>query len=128
MRWLVPFLLLASTASAERRPTFMATTSYEHCQESTAFACNRRDANGNTYGTAHTFTTCERIVFQPDGTFTRQGGRQLMTGHEGTYRIFAGKVKMRFDAEPGLPSHSLELALSPDGTTLGSMKRIVTTR
>jgi hypothetical protein len=115
-------LLLASTASAERRPTFMATTTYMSCHKETMFACGKIDAAGHRYGTAHEVERCESYVFHPDGTFVARGLPNL----EGTYRIFAGKLKMTFEpAFEGDKPHTTELVLSPDGTLLGEMKRVV---
>jgi hypothetical protein len=111
-------LLTASAASAQPRPrpTFSATTSYESCTTSWAFACGKRDSAGNTYGTAEQRTHCERYVFQPDGTYTN--------GHErGTYKIVNDTMKLvrRIDDNR---EHPFELVLSADGATLGTMKRL----
>ena len=95
----------------------MATTAYERCQTTYAFACGRGQG-AHRYGTAHESKICERYVFLPDGTYTSTT-RSLPQHHEGTYRIFAGKVRLvPDDAEP------FELALSFDGTKLRDMKRL----
>jgi hypothetical protein len=130
MRWLLVLMIAstASTAYAERRPTFMATTTYQSCHKETMLACGMIDAAGNRYGTAHELERCESYVFQPDGTFTTHG---MMLEPEGTYRIFAGKVTLVFDNQPDLPVRSVKartlvVDLSPDGSLLGDMKRLVT--
>ncbi len=112
-------LLLAATAAAQPTPppTFSATTSFESCSKSWAFACNKPDGRGGTYGTAHQRTHCERYTFQPDGTFTN--------GYErGTYKIIKGKVKMTTPSSGGGKATTFELVLAPDGTSLGNLKRL----
>jgi hypothetical protein len=112
-------LLLAATAAAQPKPapTFSATTSFESCSKSWAFACGKPDGRGGTYGTAHERTHCERYTFQPDGTFT--------SGFErGTYKIVKGTVKMSTPNSDGGKPYTFELVLAADGTSLGSMKRL----
>ncbi len=117
-RILLTLSLLAATAAAQPRPrpTFAATTGYEACSTSWAFACGMRDSAGNKYGTAREVTHCERYVFQPDGTFTTDFDR-------GTYKIVKGTVKLVMTNDDG-SEHRFELVLSPDGATLGGMKRL----
>ncbi|MBA3457941.1 MAG: hypothetical protein H0T42_32965 [Deltaproteobacteria bacterium] len=111
-------LLTATAASAQPRPrpTFSATTSFESCSKSWAFACGKRDSGGQTYGTAHEMTHCERYVFQPDGTFSSSFER-------GTYTIVNTTVTIVTRNDDG-SEHKVELSLSADGATLGSMKRL----
>lgn len=112
-------LLLTATAAAQPtpRPTFSATTSFESCSTSWAFACNKPDGNGGTYGTAHQRTQCHRYTFQPDGTFTN--------GYErGTYKIVKDTVKMTTPSSGGGKASTFDLVLTPDGTSLGNMKRL----
>jgi len=112
-------LLVTATAYAQPRPrpTFTTTTSYQSCTTTWAFACGMRDSGGNKYGTAHQKTHCERYVFQPDGTFTTAFER-------GTYKIVKGTVKLVMTNDDG-SEHGFELVLSPDGATLGGMKRLM---
>ena len=115
---LVLTLLTATAASALPRPraTFAATTSYESCSTSWAFACGKRDSAGNTYGTRDEMTHCERYVFKTDGTFKN--------GFEtGTYKIVNHTVKLVTPNDDGTV-HSFALVLSRDGATLGRMKRV----
>lgn len=117
-RMLLTLSLLAATSSAQPRPrpTFPATTSYEACTKSWAFACGMRDSAGNKFGTAREITHCERYVFQPDGTF--------QTGFDrGTYKIVDTTVKLIMRNDDG-SEHRFELVLSPDGATLGGLKRV----
>jgi hypothetical protein len=113
--------LLSSMAAADRRqgPTFQATTTYEHCQITWAHACGMRDSNGMRYGTAHAQRVCERYTFRPDGTFSQRDSFGRTRTSEGTYRIFAGRVLITPDDDK-----AFELALSPDGTQLGLLKRL----
>jgi hypothetical protein len=123
-RILLGFLLLATLALAahanpRQRPTFASATVYQHCQTTWMFACGKRDASGQTYGTAHERNHCERYVFQADGTFTSTGTFDFS---EGTYRIFAGKVRITPAADETI--RPFELALSPDGSKLGNFTRL----
>ncbi len=95
-------------------PTFMQATTYQACQKTTEFACAFGDRH---YGTAREVEMCERYEFHPDGTYTSSG---LLLQQDGTYFIFAGKVTLTDD------ERTFELALSPDGTTLGNLHEITT--
>jgi hypothetical protein len=101
-------------------PTFQKTTTYQACHQTTVFACGMMRGN-QRYGTAHERKVCERYEFHPDGTFTSSGA--ALSGREGTYVIFAGKVQITpDDAKP------FELTLSPDGMLLGGLKRLPSSR
>lgn len=99
----------------------MAPTTYERCQTITMFACGRIDAAGHRYGTAHERKECTRMTFHPDGTVVQRG--DFEREDHGTYRIFAGKLRIAFEGQP-----AFELALSPDGMKLGDWSRKVTAR
>jgi len=123
---LILSLLLAATATAQPTPrskpatTVGTTTSYEGCTKSWAFACNKPDGRGGRYGTAHEMTHCERYTLQPDGTFTT---RRQVGGSAGTYTIVKNTVTFTSPNQDGT-THRFELVLAPDGSTLGTMKRL----
>lgn len=96
---LLTLLATLSVASAQPRPrpTFAATTSFDSCAKSWAFACGMRTADGQTYGTAKEMTHCERYVFQPDGSFSSSHDR-------GTYKIVNKKLELVTRSDDGSTS------------------------
>ncbi len=101
---------------------FKAATSFEHITTSTAFACNKRDPSGRTFGTAHETTHRSVYVFFADGTATVDSGFGL--SNHATYSIKNRKLSIVHLDDSGLPAHEQVLELSKDGQRLGAMTRL----
>jgi hypothetical protein len=120
MKTLAALLLMWATAFAQPSPQgFTRPTSFEGCTKSWAFACGMRDSAGHRYGTAKEMTHCEKYTFLPNGTYTVSGN---MIATSGTYRVIGKTVRLTTTNDDGTTS-SFDLALSTDGSTLGTMKR-----
>ncbi len=62
---------------------------------------------------------CESYTFLPNGTYSVSG---RMMSSSGTYRVIGKTVRLTEKNDDGTTS-SFDLALSTDGSTLGTMRR-----
>jgi hypothetical protein len=124
-------LLVSSVAAAQPAPkpappkpvvNFGTPTTFEGCTTSWAFACGMRDGNGQTFGTAHQMKHCEKYTFQPNGTYSVLGDFGI--ANTGTYKIIGSTVKLVPTNQDGTKGTAFDLALSADGKTLGTMKKL----
>lgn len=115
--------VVSATAFAQPGPQrFTKSTSFQSCSTSWAFACGKRDASGRTFGTAHEVKRCYKYTFEPNGTYASIGD---IGGTEyGTYKMIGGTVRMTPNSQNGTPAKSFDLALSPDGNSLGTMTKL----
>lgn len=121
-RLAVACLLISTTALAQPAPRgFSAETSFEGCTTSWAFACGKRDASGQRFGTAHPRRHCESFTFRPDGTYRAQSIYKFSVG--GTYQIIGATVRLLPTNVDGTRGPAFDLPLAPDGSTLGTLQR-----
>ncbi len=117
-------LSIASVAAAQPKPAsgFAKATTFGSCSTSWAFACGKRDAQGNTFGTAHEMKHCEKYTFQPNGTYSLLG--DMAGASYGTYKMIGSTVRITPTFSDGTKGQPFDVVLSAEGATLGSMKRL----
>jgi hypothetical protein len=120
---LLGVLMISSSAFAQPRPkpapVFAKSTSFQSCTTSWAFACGKRTANGQTFGTAHEMKHCELYTFEPNGTYAVKGHGTSY----GTYKMIGSTVRITPINDDGTTGTPFDLVLTSDGSKLGGMIR-----
>lgn len=131
-----PLLLLASvlllatatslgeTAAQSARATFASSQVFEDVTTTTAFACNKRDSSGRSFGTAHEMTTRTTYDFRPNG-LVRVHSDRFHGKTNASYSIAGRVVTLRFFDDKGRQVSVRKLTLSKDGMKLGNLKKLV---
>jgi hypothetical protein len=98
---------------------FSTERTYSQCQETWAFACNKRTADGRTYGTAHKRTHCSSYTFLPSGRAIIRFNGSIVD--RGSYTVKTDKVRIKLIDSSGTVTNRFELKLSKDEHLLGDM-------